>query len=103
MASVAAVTGMALLSGVFMASPAEAMRVPKCKIWKSNGSHKANAKCGYASLPRFHKYRVVAACPGKGTIYGRWVTPIPKNKYGATSSAKCSGTVRGLEREFARA
>ncbi|GGV53178.1 hypothetical protein GCM10010245_83800 [Streptomyces spectabilis] len=102
-AAAASVAVMALMSGTFMTSPAEAMSVPKCKTWKSQGGHKANAKCGYTNAPHFYKYRVVAVCPGKGFIYGKWVSPIPRNKYGKTSSAKCSGTVHSLEREFARA
>ncbi len=103
MAGVATVTGMALMAGMFTASPAGAMSVPKCKKWSSNGGHKANLKCGFTNNPDFYKYRITAACTGHAAIHGKWVTPIPRNKYGKTSSAKCAGKVRGLEREFARA
>ncbi|WP_399922423.1 hypothetical protein [Streptomyces kanamyceticus] len=103
MAAVATVTGVTLLSGIFIAGPAEAMSVPKCKKWSSSGGHKANVKCGFTNAPNFYKYRIVAHCTGHGEIHGKWVSPIPRNKYGKTSSAKCAGKVRHLEREFARA
>ena len=108
MAAVASFTGAALISGMLAAASAEAATVPRCKEWKSNGNATGNVKCGYTNSPTSHKYRAVVECINgagrKYTVYGKWVTPIPKDKYGATSSGVCSGNgtagVTGITHDF---
>ncbi|GAA5702560.1 hypothetical protein Save01_03377 [Streptomyces avermitilis] len=84
------------MSGMLSATSAEAATVPTCKEWKSNGNATGNVKCGYTNSPTSHKYRAVVECFSsagvKYTVYGKWVTPIPRDKYGATSSRACSGS-----------
>lgn len=111
MAAVAGFTGAALISGVLAAGSAEAASVPRCKEWKSNGNHTGNVKCGYTNSPTSHKYRAVVDCFSssgvKYTVYGKWVTPIPRDGYGATSSRVCSesgnAVVTDISHEFALA
>lgn len=94
MTAVAGLTGAALMSGMLAATSAEAASVPRCKEWKSNGNATGNVKCGYTNSPTSHKYRAVVECFSSGgvkyTVYGKWVTPIPRDRYGATSSRVCS-------------
>jgi hypothetical protein len=111
MAAVAGFTGAVLISGMLAAEPAEAMTVPRCKEWRSNGNITGNVKCGFTNSPTSHKYRAVVECFSstgvKYTVYGNWVTPIPRDRYGATSSRVCSesgnATVIDIDREFALA
>jgi hypothetical protein len=111
MAAAACFTGVALISGVLAAAPADAASVPRCKEWKSNNNATGNAKCGYTNSPTSHKYRAVVVCFSssgvKYTVYGKWVTPIPRDRYGATSSHACSESgnaiVTDISHEFALA